>query len=73
MAHMLPVPMPDCLQRNWVVSVRAALGRGMEILVQLHTQTGTHQTGLDTLTQTGTHTDWLKHTLTHTQTSYIIQ
>lgn len=35
MAHMLPDPVPDCFQRNRVVSVRAALGRGMEILVHL--------------------------------------
>lgn len=42
MAHMLPAPVPLCLQRNWVVSVRAALGKGMEILVQLqrHKQAG---------------------------------
>ena len=51
---MLPVPMPDCLQRNWVVSVRAALGRGMEILVQLHIQTGAHT---DTHRHTHTHAD----------------
>lgn len=34
-AHMLPAPVPDCFQRNRVVSVRAALGSGMDILVHL--------------------------------------
>lgn len=38
MAHMLPAPVPDCFQRNRVVSVRAALGRGIEILVHLERQ-----------------------------------
>lgn len=38
MAHMLPAPVPDCFHRNLVVSVRAALGRGIEILVHLDTQ-----------------------------------
>lgn len=39
MAHMLPAPVPDCFHRNLVVSVRAALGRGIEILVHLDDRT----------------------------------
>lgn len=35
MAHMLTAPVPDCFQWKRVVSVSAALGRGIEILVHL--------------------------------------
>lgn len=38
MDHMLPAPVPDCFQRNRVVSVSAALGKGIEIRVHLERQ-----------------------------------
>lgn len=44
MAHMLLVPVPDWFHRKRVVSVRAALGRGMDILVHLQRKKWKHET-----------------------------